>query len=69
MADLLNTADDVSAKGNYDITDVFDNFANGLNGDGTKGDGIKYRVNDGKTLLMTLRVLVSELIVVIMLIH
>lgn len=49
MADLLNTADDVSAKGNYDITDVFDNFANGLNGDGTKGDGIKYRVNDGKT--------------------
>lgn len=49
MADLLNTADDVPAKGNYDITDVFDNFANGLNGDGTKGDGIRYRVNDGKT--------------------
>ena len=49
IADLINTADDVSAKGNYDITDVFDNFANGLNGDGTKGDGIRYRVNDGKT--------------------
>ncbi|MDD1390221.1 KxYKxGKxW signal peptide domain-containing protein [Pediococcus pentosaceus] len=49
MADLLNTADDVPAEGNYDITDVFDNFANGLNGDGTKGDGIRYRVNDGKT--------------------